>query len=82
MQRTNNITITRNKYGFRSIVLNGTYKISADLAKVASGRDRWIAEIQLPCVDCGESHAARDMEMHGQYCPSCWERMDEEEGLI
>lgn len=82
MQRTNNITITRNKYGFRSIIFNGTYKISADLAKVASGKDSWIGDIQLACVDCRESHAARDMEMHGQYCPSCWERMDEEEGLI
>ena len=82
MKRTNNITITRNKYGFRSIVLNGRYKISADLAQVASGRDRWIAEIQLPCVKCGASHAVREMEMHGQFCPSCWDHMDEEEGLI
>lgn len=77
MTRTTNIRIVSNSLGFRSIILDGRYKISADLAKVAAGKDKWVGDILMECVTCKDKHPVRSMELHGQYCDLCWEAMDD-----
>ncbi|MFO0190291.1 MAG: hypothetical protein ACK54F_03475 [Planctomycetia bacterium] len=73
MVRTNNIKIVENSYGFRSLIIDGRYRISTDLAKVAAGKDKWLSEVLLECRTCKGKHPAYSMELHGQYCTECWE---------
>lgn len=52
------------------------YFVPVEMLGLAAGKDAWMREIKFKCEDCGEKHAAKDMECN--LCPSCYDKAGEE----
>lgn len=50
--------------------------VPVDLLPLAAGRDAWMREIRVKCVDCRKTVRAGDMEC--QLCPACYEKAEQE----
>lgn len=52
------------------------YFVPVEMLSLAAGKDAWMRDIKFKCSDCGEKHAAKEMEC--QLCPACYEKAEQE----
>jgi hypothetical protein len=62
--------IVKDSEGNRAVKY-GNKVIPADIAGLCTGRDRWLAEIECKCRDCGEKFPLRLLQGGGQWCENC-----------
>jgi hypothetical protein len=58
----------------RFVKLPDGTRIPADIAGLASGKDKWLSEIKCRCRDCGELFPLRELQGGGQWCEPCQEK--------
>lgn len=67
--------LIRDSYNRAAVISDGRI-IPVDLLPLVAGKDVWMRNILVPCVDCGELVKACDTEV--QLCETCYEAAMEE----
>jgi hypothetical protein len=68
---THTFKIIKNIHGERAVKLQSGQIIPADIAGLATGRDKWLSEIRCKCRDCGELFPLSMLHGGGQWCEEC-----------
>jgi hypothetical protein len=63
--------IRSEKTGARFVRLANGLTIPAATAGMCAGPDRWLSQIQCPCVDCGNLFTLRELGETGERCEIC-----------
>lgn len=59
------------KTGERFVRLDDGRMIPAGIARLCTGPNRWLSEIQCKCRTCGEMFPLRELGETGQWCETC-----------
>jgi len=63
--------IVQNSDGERYVKLANGDIIPAGIAGLCAGRDKWLAEIECKCRDCGVLFPLKYLGETGQWCETC-----------
>jgi len=64
-------TIVRNPEGERGVKLSNGKVIPCDIAALCTGKDAWLAAIEVKCRDCNQLFPLRALQGNGQWCDEC-----------
>ena len=72
-------TIVKSPSGDRAVKLANGNLIPCDIAALATGKDKWLSEIQCKCRDCGDRFPLSQLQGNGQWCDACQDASIENE---
>lgn len=60
------------QHGARVAEIDGVQRVPVELLPLCAGRDVWMREIRVKCLECRAETRAGDME--NEFCPACFEK--------
>jgi hypothetical protein len=65
--------IVKNSSGERAIKFGPNFRniVTADIAGLCTGKDKWLSEIKCKCRDCKQEYPLSQLQGGGQWCQDC-----------